>query len=179
MNFGQTLHSLQDISRLAHLIAANDEPMPPADRVDVFIVLDGVVNDLRDIHAAMRHEAMIAAAELGVGVGMQHHGAFGTVVRMRTRKAKEHWEGHALLGALSQLMADENGEVREAVPVSTLREVLPACSKPGLTSSKWLRSGLARIGFPADHYCKAEVEWVEHLDVLHVDVARDELLEAD
>lgn len=56
-------------------------------------------------------------------------------VHTQTEKT-ETWDGHAVLGDLSEEVIDANGERIQAIPLDVARDVIPACG-PGAVSSKW------------------------------------------
>jgi hypothetical protein len=70
---------------------------------------------------------------------------------------REQWRGHDLIAVLAQPVADtDTGQVIDAVPVDTLRAVLPACATDRETSSRWKVSGLRDRGVDVDRYRAVE-----------------------
>lgn len=61
------------------------------------------------------------------------------------------WDGNGVLQALSQRVANVDGELIDAVPTATLERVLPAV-KEGARSSKWNVTGLIASGVDPDEY---------------------------
>jgi hypothetical protein len=70
--------------------------------------------------------------------------AHGAVTVHRNPLKTEAWDGHGVLADLAAPMIDGNGERLEAVPVSILRDVLPAVAQ-GATSSRWKVNELRKI----------------------------------
>jgi hypothetical protein len=67
------------------------------------------------------------------------------------------WDGNGILNALGKPMVDQQTGEKDvpAVPVATLRKVLPACG-PNQTSSKWKKTGLRAAGIRPGNYSRTD-----------------------
>lgn len=73
-------------------------------------------------------------------------------VHLEPGYSREEWQGHRLLGDMSEAVITEDGERVPAVRLDLLREVIPACSDPEHTSSKWKATALKAAGFRVKTY---------------------------
>ena len=93
-----------------------------------------IVDDLGA--AAIKAMDNLTEALVRTDQGFCHVGQTGSV---------DHWRGHELLGELGAEHYDTaTGEKVQAIPVTTLREILPGCSHPNLTSSRWSTTALGK-----------------------------------
>lgn len=171
MTYDEALEALRKISELGHALAMNDEPMSQHDRIDLAVVCDDVVDALITTRNSLRHDATIALHELGKAYDELYHSRLGrqVVLRRRRRVRNEAWDGYDLCNAIARdVVSTTTGEHHRAVPVDVLRRVLPACSTPKATSSKWLASGLRGL-VNVEHYHRADVSYDDSIDVLDLD----------
>jgi len=72
------------------------------------------------------------------------------------QRSRDEWNGAKVLDLLARPVVDpETGEVTEAVPRSTLDDVLPAVTG-GATSSRWKRTGLKQHGVDPGTVCRRD-----------------------
>jgi len=117
------------------------EPMGPEARIRAWRHGEEALRSLAVVVGQMRWDATDALAQLG-------EDQLGTdlgPVHMGWRPGRQEWRGYELLDRLGMKVIDPmTGEMVDAVPVDVLRDVLPACSKPETTSSRWSTTGLDR-----------------------------------
>lgn len=143
MTFDEIISALTEISALTNDVGSNDEPMSPQDRVDLWIVADGVLDELRVVVQALKADATLALVDLDVQPAHTFDTAFGTVLRDRRRVGSDQWAGYSICDALAHSFVDpDTGEVVRAVPVTTMRDTVAGCADDRLTSSRWKVSGL-------------------------------------
>jgi len=117
--------------------------MTPVDRVELFAAIESVPRELGVLVASVRHDAIVAMADLDVPKGVMLDLAHGGAVRKSRNVARYGWRGWELCDALADDRIEiGTGEIVRAVDVDTLRRVLPACGSDRLTSSKWNASAL-------------------------------------
>ena len=171
MNADEQMSALQMISKLAHEIAMSDDVMSPHDRVDLWLVAHGVVDELRTTERALHHDASVALHELGKAYDELYHSRLGrqVVMRKRRRVTNEQWHGYDLINAIARdVISTTTGEHHRAVPIDVLRRVVPACATQSSTSSKWNKTGLRGL-VNVEHYHSADVRYDDALDVLDLD----------
>ena len=137
------------IDTIGKLADANPGEWDTDDALTVWDQLDNLLALVKIV--TYQHGALLAArlpAEY-------EHPVIGTV--HWDTESKQRWDGAGVLSALSApLMDRETGEILDAVPTATLRNVLPAV-QPGKTSSKWNKTGLTAAGIQPSAYC--DTEW--------------------
>ena len=171
MTYDEQIAALTTISRLAHEIAVDDTVMTPHDRVDVWVVAHGVVDELRTTERQLHHDASIALHDLGKSYDELYHSRLGrqVVMRRRRRVTNEQWLGYDLINALAtDLVSTTTGEHCRGVRIDVLRKVIPACATPSSTSSKWLRTGLKGL-VNVENYHSADVRYDDVLEALDLD----------
>ena len=107
--------------------------------IEVWNRLDKIITDLTILR---RDHAVVAATRID-----DEHTAVtrdGIITVHRDTETTTVWDGAGVLDDLAQTVIDANGERIDAVPVDTLRKVIPAC-EPGKTSSKWRVRDLAQV----------------------------------
>jgi hypothetical protein len=86
----------------------------------------------------------------------------GAVTVHRNPTKNDLWDGHGLIGDLAETVINADGERIEAVPVDTLRSVLPACGQ-GATSSKWKITEVRKVLPDEVVAARHSVEWGDTL----------------
>jgi hypothetical protein len=135
-----------------------------ADCVDLLDQRGPVGEPLRRVElwqaAAAAHDALgvvvhqIAADAVDALASSGHEEAttrFGPV-HLEPGYAREEWQGHRLLGDMSETVITADGEQVPAVRLDLLREVIPSCSDPDHTSSKWKATALHAAGYRVKTY---------------------------
>ena len=171
MNYDEALSALTTISKLGHELAMNEEPMSQHDRIDVWLIAHGVLDELRTMERSLHHDAAIAMHEIDKSYDELYHSRLGrqVVMRKRRRVTNEQWDGYDLINAIAKPVIDATtGEHTRAVPIDVLRRVVPACGSPRSTSSKWLATGLRGL-VNVEHYHRADVSYVDALEALDLD----------
>ena len=128
------------------------EPTDALTRIERWQAADAVLTELKTVVSQMGGDAVNAMVELGREAMETSLGPVHTAPGY----GREEWDGSALLGTLAVPRVDTTtGEVEDVIPVSVLRDVLPAVG-PGATSSKWKVSGLRKHGIRVDSYRRSE-----------------------
>jgi hypothetical protein len=119
------------------------EPAGPTERIRRWQAAAAVLDNLSVVVGQMAADALDAMHQLGRLEASTDLGP----VHIGKGYAKDEWRGYELLGVLAErVVHPDTGEVVEAVPVEVLRDVIPACSDPEHTSSKWKATALKARG---------------------------------
>lgn len=173
MNADEQMTALQTISKLAHDIAWNDEPLSPHDSIDLYVVGHGVLDELRTTIGELRVRAVDAMHMLGKSYDELYHSRLGrqVVMHKQRRETNVQWQGYDLINAIARdVISTTTGEHHRAVPIDVLRRVIPACATPTATSSRWNKTGLRGL-VNVEHYHSSDVRYDDTLDVLDLDDA--------
>lgn len=140
-----------DIEAIHDAVNAIDNgPRPTGGGViDLWLDVDEEHSALSMIRGELAIDAALAARALleerGEPVRADLETPSGRIIHLRPGSRSSMWRGYDLVGALAIRYVDhDTGEVVHAVPVPVLHDVLPGCSTPELTSSRWTMTGLKR-----------------------------------
>ncbi len=139
------------VETIRHLLETLDDVriadvMSPHDRVELYAEAATLPGELAVVISGLRLDAIQAMHDLGVPRRTLLDTAYGGAVLGSRNVARYSWRGWELCDALATDVVDKHtGEVTRAVPVETLRAVLPACASESLTSSKWNASAVGQL----------------------------------
>lgn len=166
MNIEQALSAVDEISRLAFELSANEETLSPQEHVELYAACAGLVDEVAVCVRSLRQDAVLAMHDMGVAHSQLLMTSRGGVVMERRNVGKYTWRGWELCDALAQDRVDiASGEVVRAVDVETLRAVVPACASEQTTSSRW-NAGAVKRFVEVERYRDGEPVYEDTLSVI-------------
>lgn len=131
----------------------SDVVMTPDERINLWLVLDDLADELRMVLRDLETDATLALVDLDVPEGRVYNAGHDVVTMGRRQVGGDKWAGWALCGALAVEMIDpDTGEMIRAVPLDVVRSTVPGCADDALTSSRWRVTALRQLVDDAERY---------------------------